>query len=239
MQPRCFWQPLSACDMRLSGARLSTLSNKNMRRPADLQVRWRGSSAVQPPDMLTLNSAAMLFAMQPSAALAEHIRRVRAALRIRHPYIAIHVRHGDKRSEARLFPLSRYMDECSKFRRRYNVSTIFVMTDDERVIREAVSRYAAQGWAIHYAAMPRLNSDIKRSIRKGQIAASNVTLHTMADVHIAAHADFYVGTLSSNLGRLVLHMQHALYGRVGPYVSLDNHITFPKTKAPAFPVAEP
>ena len=286
---RCFFEPLSSCDGLRVGAKgtpsLQSLTRSNIKAsfksaPGAVHPGGESVNLHRTSSAVLSTAAAMLFLLQPSAQLAAHVQRARATLQLRHPYIAMHVRHGDKYKEARRHDLSEYMGRAEEMRAMYGVRNIFLMVrwggagwrrgrcrcvvgvgwharagecvcasrsppppphpspappkTDDPVVVKASARYVAHGWAFSFVNETRFNTDIKVLVKHDTIRGAVVVMDALADVFIAADSDFFIGTLSSNLGQVVLYLQLALYGRVGPYASLDH-----KRGAPVFPVRRP
>lgn len=47
-------------------------------------------------ERIFIKAAILLWLLQPRPEVLAHVQRIRATLHLRHPYIAMHVRHGDK-----------------------------------------------------------------------------------------------------------------------------------------------
>ena len=230
--PLCYWQPTSACDAvvernpQIGNIRMSyfTINKKNFIPQVRANGQLQHSEPYQTRSQDAL-SAALFYVLQPVQKVADYVAQIRGQLNVPHPYIAMHVRHGDKYTEVPIFPFKDYMAVAAEWRRKDNVTNIFLSTEDQNVIDEA-KRYEAEGWRFYFTEYPRLNTDIKKAIIGGRLAGDAEVLNAMANLYIAADGDYWVGTFSSNWGVATLSYQHALYGQVVPYRSLDKQIAF-------------
>jgi len=134
-----------------------------------------------------------------------------------HPIISIHVRHGDKITENPLSPLSDYMNIAKHIKETYNVSNIFLSTEDASVITEAISNYSSN-FNIFYSEFPRLNVVVYQRTQLFKNGKPEV-LDALLNFFIASECDIFIGTRSSNFNRLIDERRKIL-GRGGiPYFS--------------------
>jgi hypothetical protein len=236
--PLCYLQPLGRCEFDAARPPPTRWPQQDLRkapwtdaygRPKAQAGLLRGGTeppAVAAPPFTTSSrerravaAAATLFALQPTLAMARRIALTRISLGLRHPYLAMHVFDIDGRaaSNAPPFNVSAYMAAADAFRARFGVSTMFVVTNNDTLMRE-LQAYESTGW--HFA-FGRGRGSSKHRATTGHAAREGSVVSTLTDLYISAHADYWIGTLSSDVSVLALLMQHGLYGRLGPYYSFD------------------
>eukprot|EP00737_Agarophyton_chilense_P003481 gb/GEZJ01004086.1/.p1 GENE.gb/GEZJ01004086.1/~~gb/GEZJ01004086.1/.p1 ORF type:complete len:362 (+),score=40.01 gb/GEZJ01004086.1/:364-1449(+) len=129
------------------------------------------------------------------------VQRVVDDLELPRRYLALHIRRGDKAKERPLVPLRRYVEAVELLQR--NNDTIFVATDDGTVLdtlrkelvgKHIVSVAAAEGRRGH-------NQMLMNRMYLKRNEARVVTL--LAEIEVMRKATIFIGTFSSNLGRLV------------------------------------
>ena len=138
--------------------------------------------------------------------LHDHIAEAAAAHRPPQPYLAVHVRRGDKvtSGEDRHFALEEYVAAILSV--DGPARTLFVMSDDSRVVMEfkrmlpdyAISCFgAAERWGYD-------QGDFE-TLPKSEVRQETECL--IAEVEIAREADVFIGTLGSNLFRLLTYLR--------------------------------
>lgn len=246
--PLCYLQPLGRCEyaapaaqpeesarsssVQLQELRLATWTDAQGEAKAQAGLlRGVTPPAVAPPPFLAnagplrgrraASAAAVLFALQPTAAVAARIDETRAELGLRHPYLAMHMRGAESSYDPTAFGLnvSEYMAVARAFRARYGVSTVFVVARNPGVVQELL-QYESAGWrfVIHGGSTRSLAGARTRSLGGGAVDA-------LVELYLSAHADYWIGSLAGDLGVLTLLLQHGLYGRVGPFYALDRPTT--------------
>lgn len=115
-------------------------------------------------------------------------------------YIGVHVRHGDKGVEDKLLATSKYaaavrreLKECG-----CNISTVFLSSDDPGA---ASQMRALLGPRVEVVEQTRLD---KGTYSHGSTYdGGEALLQLLVDVEALVQSDIFVGTASSNIGRLV------------------------------------
>lgn len=138
--------------------------------------------------------------LRPNAEFLGLIRReMQPYLPLPHPFVSIHVRHGDKGNEMRLHPFAEYLNATRVLLKHPRGASIFVSTEDGGVIDEAAEN---KEWRFFWTTgHKRLNS--------GPLQASGVhgTAEEMRiaflNLYICLEADAFVWTRGSNWGRLL------------------------------------
>ncbi|CAI5984002.1 unnamed protein product [Closterium sp. NIES-64] len=118
------------------------------------------------------------------------------------PLLSMHVRAGDKGSEMELFPMAAYMVLAARVRMKDpSLHHVWLSTEMQAVVDEA-ARFP--GWTFHHTRNPRVGGGSTAMVHfesaLGHELAGAVSLANLA---VAAMADYYVGALGSNWNRLI------------------------------------
>ena len=118
------------------------------------------------------------------------------------PCITVHIRHGDKKAEMKLLPLSDYIAAVKKMKEDYpelrHIDTIFLTTDDGAVV-DQVGQYPE----FHFIVTDHSRND---KISYGELARRegyNITMHAFIDLELALQCRGFVVTTASNWSRLI------------------------------------
>jgi hypothetical protein len=135
-------------------------------------------------------------------------------------YFTIHVRRGDKWHEAKATELRDYMAKVDAVNHR-QLRKCFVMTDDYGVVTELRREYSELDIVSLCDASERGHVQEKFNMQPAEIRRDN-TLRMLAELTIAKHGTFFVGTFSSNVGRLValLRGRESTFGADFPFTML-------------------
>jgi len=116
------------------------------------------------------------------------------------PYFAIHIRRGDKRNEAPIHDLSRYINAVHDINR--HVTNAFVMTDDFSSVLELRDR--CPDWNIETMCSQQNAGHDQRSFNSLASESRRVeTERFLVELTIAQGSLFFVGTATSNVARLM------------------------------------
>ena len=134
-----------------------------------------------------------------------------------HPFVSIHVRHGDKGNEMHLHAFSEYLNATRVLLKHPRGASVFVSTEDGAVIDEAAEN---KEWKFFWTTgHKRLNS--------GPIQASGVhgTAEEMRiaflNLYICLEADAFVWIRGSNWGRLLDELRNVSGRCDSPNVDID------------------
>jgi hypothetical protein len=139
---------------------------------------------------------------------------------------AVHVRHGDKSEEMRLFGFDKFARAITAARNSSGVNslpplTLFVSTEDPAVIDDALALAAASpgAWRVLHAPWGRDNAATLDAASK---RGADETLNALLNLWTALEATHFVGQLGSNWCRLMDELRRVWLGdRPGcctPYV---------------------
>ncbi len=148
------------------------------------------------------------------------VEQEKRRLGLSEPYIAIHVRRGDKASEAPPVALEQYMERVADCDMG-EIRTCYVMTDDHAV----VSRLRA-GWPSYTfltSCPPEAGGHEQATFNELPADVRDMrTLAIITELSLAFAGEAFVGTFSSNIGRLV-----ALYRGVETTYSVQGDLQLP------------
>lgn len=132
--------------------------------------------------------------------------------------MSIHVRHSDKYWEAELLAFSDYMAKAEEYKKETGVSNIYVMSDDGKIM-ESFKEYP--GFQFQYLDVPRPNEAWYTERDRG-MPVGVLERNFLLDVYAAAQCEHQILTYSSNVGRLIGELAHAMRNKEPSLVSLDS-----------------
>lgn len=135
---------------------------------------------------------------QTSKALAKILKRTRLEPR---NYIAVHIRRGDKRREVALPPLKKYA-RAVRIMAHAN-EPIFIATDDGSVLYEMRKRLPDRTIVMLPSAAKRTGHLQAEQNRVWMKRRYDDVVDLIAEIELLRRARIFIGTFSSNLGRLV------------------------------------
>jgi hypothetical protein len=128
------------------------------------------------------------------------------------PCTSVHIRRGAKWTETPDLPLSAYRTALLSLPR---TPSLYVATDDASVARSVVADWS-DVWNVTLGEAHRFDGagesggvSYRDEIRRRWSGGGNDALDLIADVEHLARCDYFVGTMSSNVGRLVVELQFA------------------------------
>ena len=120
-------------------------------------------------------------------------------------YVAIHVRRGDKihLMEDRKYEITEYVDALLKLPLKTKV--IFLMSDDYSAYMELKEKLPAFEIITFLNEKQLGGYDHTRYLKLPKREAKKRTIQLITEIEIAKNSDFFIGTLSSNIFKLVLY----------------------------------
>lgn len=127
--------------------------------------------------------------------VAKEVNNKIISLKLPQNYIGIHIRGGDKHTEADMFQINQYMDTAKT---KSDCKNIFISTDDFRIYEKLKTEY--RDYKIYTLCKPtsqgyfhsEFESDIKNKYED--------MILLFASMDVLANSDIFVGTYSSNIG---------------------------------------
>ncbi|XP_042225377.1 alpha-(1,6)-fucosyltransferase-like isoform X1 [Homarus americanus] len=159
------------------------------------------------------------YLLRPNQYLQDNIHNLTTTLNFQTPIVGVHIRLTDKKKEAKLHDLEEYMNHVEEYYRTLDLKEknatrrIYLATDDRNIFSNATIKYP--NYQILYN--PETDSLGEFKLRKFS------KFSCVVDVFMLSRCSFVVGTLSSNVGRLVYEIMQTLYPDASSYFSsLDN-----------------
>mmetsp|Transcript_25253 Transcript_25253/g.79847 ORF Transcript_25253/g.79847 Transcript_25253/m.79847 type:complete len:410 (-) Transcript_25253:351-1580(-) len=160
--------------------------------------------------------------------------------------ITMHVRRGDScdymaksiydvrgRFVRPCFPFKLYMDAALKMQKLYNVSTINLLTDSDKVLKE-VELYPS--FKFRFFELDRKiftpknvggrsknrPEYIENRVRAGELRShvKHIVVSALAELELGRRGDFFIGSAESTMGRLVYLLMFGKNKRAPPFISL-------------------
>ncbi|XP_076810540.1 alpha-(1,6)-fucosyltransferase-like [Clavelina lepadiformis] len=174
----------------------------------------------------------MGYLLRPNPWISVRVQQIKRKRNLNHPYVSIHVRRTDKLvKEARKFEIEEYMDpvvawydsqvgNASNYTRR-----VYVASDDlASVIPDARNKYPNYDFVYNAVDDKKLLKDMKQTVESRQTGDELVAL--ACDLMILSQSDYFVGTYSSNVGRLVTQLMHSSSDATFRSRSIDWRMTY-------------
>lgn len=114
-------------------------------------------------------------------------------------YVGVHIRSGDKATEAKLSPVDDYINYMKNIT---PIKELFVLTDNYSIIKEIKSNYPDYKVYTYCQENERGFSEGEYNLISKE-AKKTMTIKLITDVEILSKSSVFVGTLSSNVGIFV------------------------------------
>ena len=114
--------------------------------------------------------------------------------------VALHIRRGDKHIEADATDTGLYIKNLQNIVNRTTITDCFIGTDDYRVVLDAKKLLQENNFTCHIHTLT--NSDQEGS-RNPHSSDWEQGIHFFATLYQLIHATYFLGTFSSNIGKLV------------------------------------
>ncbi|CAK8682849.1 unnamed protein product [Clavelina lepadiformis] len=157
----------------------------------------------------------MRYVFRPKPWVTDKVQQIKRKLNLTRPYVSFHVRRTDKlHSEARYFNIEEYMQhvvnwyERDEEHARSYTRKVYVASDDlANVIPDARSKYPDYEFLYHAAHEDKPLKSMTQFVQDREEEAELISL--VCDLMILSQSDYFVGTYSSNIGRLVTQLMHS------------------------------
>eukprot|EP01132_Coremiostelium_polycephalum_P001425 gene1425-1799_t len=117
--------------------------------------------------------------------------------------VSMHVRHGDKASEAKLLPFSYYVDGLKMLDLK-GINTVFLMTDDPLVAESAVVNASKPDLKFVLLNITRIEYNTQADDYFEKENRERYAHELLTEIEIASECEYFIGTISSNIGKLIL-----------------------------------
>jgi hypothetical protein len=127
-------------------------------------------------------------------------------LKSTHFDISLHIRRGDKKSEALPVPTDGYViaiNLITKLLRRR--PTVFLCTDDEGAFEEIK---AIKGIRLYYLNDPYRKYNRFKALKR---FGDQVGIQTLSDIMLATQSTYFIGSWSSNVERLIMELRATIF----------------------------
>ncbi|CAK8681760.1 unnamed protein product [Clavelina lepadiformis] len=174
----------------------------------------------------------MGYLLRPRSWISVRVQEIKKKLNLTHPYVSIHVRRTDKLvKEARKFEIEEYMDPVVAWydsqvgdARNYT-KRVYVASDDlASVIPDARNKYPNYDFVYNTVDDKKLLKDMKQTVQSRQTEEELAAF--VCDLMILSESDYFVGTYSSNVGRLITQLMHSSSDATFRSRSIDHRMSY-------------
>ena len=158
----------------------------------------------------------------------QKIKNISDVLDLKHPYVAMHVRRGDKIStkEARLTSESEYFNKAEKYYNKnlpHSTQRVIYLASDDNKVKNNLEDLASDKYKIISRPSFHLENITRDRYTLGAIETMFI------DLYFLVHSNYTVCTYSSNIGRLIFELKQTIY----PFTS-DNRVVSLDTLKPDY-----
>ena len=144
------------------------------------------------------------------------VNQKKQSLKITQPYIAVHIRRGDKKPETMPIETFRYIDRIKNLESK--ITNIFIASDDYNAVEE-FQKNCSKEWTISTLCTPSMQEHDQRvfnRLRPADIRDAMIDVFT--DLDTLFKSEIFIGTSSSNIGCLTfLFKEGRNYHNLGDY----------------------
>jgi hypothetical protein len=143
------------------------------------------------------------------------------------PVIALHIRRGDKVNEGyEMYPLSNYLTEVLAIQKKFGAEYLFVATDSPTELENILH---SPSWTNTFRILYH-NDSFREGDNRNEVGvmASNskeagyqLGLDALVNIFLISEANFFVGTVHSNLGRMGAEWMYTKFNLLGPMRFVD------------------
>lgn len=263
----CYFEPISNCTpidaSALPSSRIKCLGNRKDMTGRELSTALARLTAIEHMVPLGrelsstwLRAQLMQYVMRPNAQLLANIVRMEKLLgfdaSVYETALAVHVRHGDKSSEAKLHSFEEYMNRIGYIHAgNGGISTIFLGSDDQNATERMQGLLDSSRPRMHDIRLVVMPPDmfvtssseyLARQRRPSKNARKQVIsfyhklgpdlsaeldegMALLTQIFIMVRCRFVVGTFSSNIGQLIYLLRHG--GRFEHFHDMDGAPFYP------------
>eukprot|EP00276_Gloeochaete_wittrockiana_P006278 CAMPEP_0184657710 /NCGR_PEP_ID=MMETSP0308-20130426/21421_1 /TAXON_ID=38269 /ORGANISM="Gloeochaete witrockiana, Strain SAG 46.84" /LENGTH=365 /DNA_ID=CAMNT_0027095893 /DNA_START=1271 /DNA_END=2368 /DNA_ORIENTATION=- len=230
----CYFLPLSSCTMshvmdrsqRHHAVDSAVGDERVVRYGTDVWSRQEITKIVNPHEyrppgfehkgVLWIRSQVIgyIFRLSPRAQEVVDAKRMELSISPKPPQkmVGIHVRGQDKVSEATLFSLDRYMERALPHMISRGIDTVYLATDTQTAIEDAQTKWSQYKFVIQWGKNRNIYDHAAHVGGAGSGIAQE-SLASIADAVFLSECEVFVGTFSSNFGRLAYELAVSKQGR--------------------------
>ncbi|KAK3281328.1 hypothetical protein CYMTET_10876 [Cymbomonas tetramitiformis] len=154
----------------------------------------------------------LFFLLQPNQHLENRLAAEKQRMGWSGNCAAIHVRHGWRNRFNRNVSMESFLHRL----RSLNISNILLITEDQAVIDEALTKFPAYRWL--YTNYPRNNPhDIGVEMEKGKMDPTAEAYNALINLLLSSECDYFAGRTNSTWYRLMLLLSYGRYGYFPPW----------------------
>ena len=240
--PACWFEQISNCSRELIGG-ASEIEVPYP--PLPESIPWSKVEWEAPPKSWSFERAhAMRYLMRPKQEVRDFVEDAAQALfqgpALPRPLAAIFLRGGDKVQESPVFTVDDHFSLLEPLAELLNIKHVYFNSDEEEPLREAFRKFGSR-FTLHIPhpdftpTIPTFFSfrnftAIGATSRARERDVTDQVKATLADVFIQAHADVYVGALSSNHARLVDELRLSAGKDAFPFLDVDGRYLIEGTR---------
>ena len=165
-----------------------------------------------------LASQILYFLLKPNMILESEVQKEKKKMNWNHSdqCIAVHVRHGWRSRFSADVSMSDYIKSV---RRLSGVKKILLITEDDKVIKDAQSNFPEYDWL--YTDYPRDNNhDIGIAMSEGKVDPTAEALNALVNLILSSECQYFVGQVNSTWYRLMIMLAYGKYGQMPPFDNL-------------------
>jgi len=137
---------------------------------------------------------------------------------VQKPYVGVHIRRGDKETEAEPTPMSNYTTAAIEQMNIFGTRTVFVASDDPSAGSLLADEFAAAGHPDVQVLQQRHDDTPPEDHAMRHYSDNDSTMEMLADIEGLRLATVFIGTQSSSFGRMMLYLRG---GELSSSISLD------------------
>eukprot|EP00930_Biecheleria_cincta_P055789 TRINITY_DN4205_c0_g1_i1.p1 TRINITY_DN4205_c0_g1~~TRINITY_DN4205_c0_g1_i1.p1 ORF type:complete len:386 (+),score=68.77 TRINITY_DN4205_c0_g1_i1:167-1324(+) len=204
---------IPTCTKPAGGVKSGDIQHETVKRQVYLDQCKYGPIGKHPMESFRMRHALLSKFFELNTNTSKAIKTTLGNLNLGENYIGVHIRHGDKSVEAVSIASAKYAEPVATHAKKYKISTVFVASDDPTAAADLQKALPA----MTVKSVPRLQSKKYAWNAVGRDDAANLAFLT--DIVGLWKSKIFIGTGTSNLGRMIYHLREEMQKEDG--ISLD------------------